>query len=371
VTPPVASHRRVSDHAGCLRATGLAVAALAAALAPGVTGADTAAAAPRTDPADAVRQQVVDLYQQAEAATEAYDATEERIGRLEAAVAGESARAAQLRDDLGAATSRVGLLAAQQYRDAAVNPAVALLFAAHPDSYLQKAAISARLADMESRRVADVRADQRDLDELCTQAAGELAELRAARLELATHRAAVQSKLTAARDRLYSLGAVQRRQVTAALAEADGLGGLMPGAGPTLDSLLATARSAAAAQLYGPKDLARVTAAIGAAYAELGKPYVWGATGPDDFDCSGLTQHVWGQAGVQLPRTSQEQALAGSSVPLSQIRPGDLVVYFSGHTHIAIYVGQGLVIHAPRPGSVVRFAALASMPVAQVVRPAG
>jgi cell wall-associated NlpC family hydrolase len=70
-----------------------------------------------------------------------------------------------------------------------------------------------------------------------------------------------------------------------------------------------------------------------------------------------------------LPRTSQEQANAGEGVPLSDIRPGDLVIYYAGDTHVGLYVGQGLVIHAPRPGSFVQFAPVDSMPIDKIVRP--
>jgi cell wall-associated NlpC family hydrolase len=129
------------------------------------------------------------------------------------------------------------------------------------------------------------------------------------------------------------------------------------------------AASIGADALANPPDASRIVKAVETAYNELGKPYVWGATGPGEFDCSGLTQHVWASAGVQLPRTSQEQATVGQTVPVSSIRPGDLVVYFPGATHIGIYVGHGLVIHAPRPGSVVQFTPLDSMPINKVVRP--
>ena len=110
-----------------------------------------------------------------------------------------------------------------------------------------------------------------------------------------------------------------------------------------------------------PRDRAR--AAIDAAIADLGKPYVFGAEGPDAFDCSGLIQRVWRQAGVELPRTSSEQAQAGQQVPLSQIQPGDLVIYYAGRSHIGMYVGDGKIIHAPHPGAQVRYAPLMSMPV--------
>ena len=118
-------------------------------------------------------------------------------------------------------------------------------------------------------------------------------------------------------------------------------------------------------------DVPRAQKAIESAYSELGKPYIWGAVGPAGFDCSGLMQHVWSAAGVMLPRTSQEQADAGQTVSLSDIKPGDLVVYFSGRTHVGMYVGNGLIIHAPRPGSVVQFAAVNSMPINSVVQPYG
>ena len=115
-----------------------------------------------------------------------------------------------------------------------------------------------------------------------------------------------------------------------------------------------------------PSDRAR--AAIEAAIADLGKPYVFGAEGPDAFDCSGLIQDAWRQAGVELPRTSSEQAEAGQQVPLSQIQPGDLVIYYAGRSHIGMYVGNGKIIHAPHPGAQVRYAPLMSMPVNMVVR---
>ncbi|HET9075503.1 MAG TPA: NlpC/P60 family protein [Acidimicrobiales bacterium] len=95
------------------------------------------------------------------------------------------------------------------------------------------------------------------------------------------------------------------------------------------------------------------------AFAELGKPYVWGATGPDSFDCSGLTQFVWHQAGVDIPRVAADQDAWTVPVPLSQLLPGDLV--FFGTTdihHVGIYIGSGLMINAPHTGDVVRVSSI-------------
>ncbi|MFJ9517986.1 C40 family peptidase [Kitasatospora sp. NPDC101801] len=111
--------------------------------------------------------------------------------------------------------------------------------------------------------------------------------------------------------------------------------------------------------------------AVAYALAHLGSPYVWGATGPAEFDCSGLTSRAWDAAGVTIPRTSQEQWAQLPRVPTgAPLRPGDLVIYFAEATHVGLYVGDGLVVHAPRPGTVVRLTSLQRMPVAGVVRPA-
>jgi len=118
----------------------------------------------------------------------------------------------------------------------------------------------------------------------------------------------------------------------------------------------------------------RVAAAIAAARTRLGLPYVWGATGPDTFDCSGLVQWAYRQAGVQLPRTTRQQYAALPRVPLDELAPGDLVLYADGPDpasihHVGLVVGDGLMVHAPRTGDVVREAAIGRRSVYAAVRP--
>ncbi|WP_184945097.1 C40 family peptidase [Kitasatospora kifunensis] len=88
--------------------------------------------------------------------------------------------------------------------------------------------------------------------------------------------------------------------------------------------------------------------------AQIGKPYLRGGAGPNSFDCSGLTSQAWLYAGLSLPRTSRDQWAQLPHVALDQLRPGDLVVYFAGVTHVAVYVGAGQVVQAPHTGAVVR-----------------
>ncbi|MGW3309445.1 NlpC/P60 family protein [Streptomyces sp. NPDC001073] len=94
--------------------------------------------------------------------------------------------------------------------------------------------------------------------------------------------------------------------------------------------------------------------ALAFARAQIGRPCLWGAAGPDAYDCSSLTQASWKAAGVHLPRTAQEQSSAGTLVPLTDIRPGDLLFFHDSVDHVGLYTGNGLMIHAPSPGTPIR-----------------
>ncbi|MGW4440816.1 NlpC/P60 family protein [Streptomyces sp. NPDC004596] len=101
-------------------------------------------------------------------------------------------------------------------------------------------------------------------------------------------------------------------------------------------------------------DTSRAARAIAFARAQIGKPCVWGATGPDSYDCSSLTRAAWQAAGVTLPRAAHEQALAGTPVTLAALEPGDLVLFFDDDRHVGLHIGDGMMIHAPGPGSTIR-----------------
>ena len=95
-----------------------------------------------------------------------------------------------------------------------------------------------------------------------------------------------------------------------------------------------------------PTGAAYTLAAVQAALTRIGDPYVWGATGPDSFDCSGLMVWAYRQVGKTLPRSSQAQLSGGTPVDRSQLQPGDLIIYYADASHVGMYVGNGLVIHA-------------------------
>jgi cell wall-associated NlpC family hydrolase len=186
------------------------------------------------------------------------------------------------------------------------------------------------------------------------------------------HQATVQAKKnerTAQRDAAKAAKALAAAEAQHAklLAEIASLSALSKAAGAEVAADHTALASQAGTELvsgtsleFKPKSrlphlLSTTAVALTWAFAELGKSYVWGATGPNTFDCSGLTQYVWHQAGVAIPRVAADQDAWTVPVPLSQLLPGDLV--FFGRTdihHVGIYIGDGLMINAPHTGDVVR-----------------
>ena len=121
------------------------------------------------------------------------------------------------------------------------------------------------------------------------------------------------------------------------------------------------------ATLPGPGSVAGMIA-VQAALTRLGDPYVWAAAGPHAFDCSGLVVWSFHQAGVALPHSSEQLAAGGQPVPLDQIRPGDVITYYSGASHVGLYVGGGKMVHASTYGVPVAVVPITNAPIHNVRR---
>jgi len=105
------------------------------------------------------------------------------------------------------------------------------------------------------------------------------------------------------------------------------------------------------------------------ALSKVGKPYRWGASGPNAFDCSGLVKWSFAQAGRSMPRTSRAQAGAGTSVSRANLQPGDLVFFYKPISHVGIYIGNGKIVHASRKGQPVKVSDMSRMKFTKAVRP--
>ncbi|MER6067712.1 NlpC/P60 family protein [Streptomyces sp. NPDC001817] len=346
------SHRRLASSGFDRGAVALCVLSAAAA----ALGAVPAQAAPHDDS----RAEVDRLYQEAEQATQAYDKAQEREGTLRREVRDAQDLIARQQQHVNALREALGSLAGAQYRAGGIDPAVALLFSDDPDDYLDKASTLDRITSQQAGQLRELQLAMRELAQERSVAAGKLAELESSRKAVVVHKRTVVQKLAKARQLLNALPVAERDVFTRA-SRSDGDGRLDLS---DLTGLLAPGTSDAP---DAPD--ARAAAAVAAARSALGRPYVWGASGPSGFDCSGLMQWSYAHAGVQLPRTSQEQRFAGRQIPLSEARPGDLVVYRSDASHVGMYVGNGQVIHAPYPGAAVRYDPVGMMPVSSVTRP--
>ncbi|WP_018541625.1 MULTISPECIES: C40 family peptidase [unclassified Streptomyces] len=139
---------------------------------------------------------------------------------------------------------------------------------------------------------------------------------------------------------------------------------------PRIPESAATVAAPAPSALPAPAPGERAAQAVAFAHAALGKPYAWGATGPAAYDCSGLTLAAWKAAGVTLPRTTYTQITSGARVTWPHLAPGDLVFFYSGISHVGLYIGGGEMIHAPHPGVPVQIAPLDQLPFAGATRPA-
>ncbi|UGY90923.1 NlpC/P60 family protein [Streptomyces gobiensis] len=343
------SHRshRGSPQPGLGRGARVTVLSAAAGAAAAMTAAPVGAEP--GEPSTATLNARVDrLYEQAERATEKYNAAAERVARLRGQAERAQDRTARGQSEVNRMREALASMAGAQYRSGGVDPTLALMLSEDPDNYLNKAAALDRISSRQSGKLRELQRAQRFLGQERTEAAQKLVQLEEQRKELKKHKKSVQRKLRAAQRLLNQLAPEEREERQRASRQGDRSAPELAGTG-------------------APS--ARAAVAVGAAQRALGSPYAWGQAGPHGFDCSGLTQWAYQRAGVSLPRTSQAQAYAGQRVPMSQARPGDLVVYRGDASHIAMYVGNGRVIHSPYPGARVRYDPVNMMPVNTVTRP--
>ncbi|KJK58729.1 C40 family peptidase [Saccharothrix sp. ST-888] len=326
------------------------VAGVATGAAVSVTASVTALAAPAhaAPPPSAaqIRSQVDGLYREAEQATQRYDGAKEQADALQQQVGRLQDELARKAAAIEATRTRLGALAAEQYRSSGLSTALQLALADDPQQFLQRAGMLDQAGAIEQQALQQYGQQQVALDAQTAEARSRLAELTHCQQQLDTERSAVQQKLAQAQALLAEL--------TGAASDAGGAA--------AADTAAAAAAAAAAS--------GRAAAAIAFARSQLGKPYAWGATGPDAYDCSGLVQAAWQSAGVSLPRTTYAQIVAAPRVGRGQLHPGDLVFFYSGISHVGLYAGNGRMIHAPHPGAPVRYESVDAMPFAGAVRPA-
>ncbi|MFS8198771.1 NlpC/P60 family protein [Streptomyces sp. CWNU-52B] len=330
--------------------------AAAAVPAPTPTPTPTATTAPGERSVAELLTDLQRLYREAEKATETYNATEERLKRQRTEVTRLNGRLAAARSTLRDSRGAAGRLARQQYQGTSeISSYVRLLLARDPQHALDQGHVIGQVSKERAGTVRRLAGSEQRTDDLARRARTALD----GRLTLAERqrkdRDLVRERLKDVEELLASLTAEQLSRV----AELE-----RSGVAKAQDELVA---SGALSSTRRPS--AAGGEALRYAVGQIGKPYEWGAEGPDTYDCSGLTSRAWGSAGRPIPRTSQEQWARLPRIDLGELRPGDLVIYFPEATHVAMYLGDGMVVQAPRPGTRIKVSPVAANPVLGAVRP--
>jgi cell wall-associated NlpC family hydrolase len=316
-------------------------------LSPGSSAAD-----PHSKPTLAqVQRKVAHLDRQAEIASERFNTIREqlkttraRLSAVQADFSRQRAKVTRMQDDIAA-------LVVAGFQGSSLGTTASLVLSHDPDQFLKTLSTVESVADTQSRMFTRYLRLRQGLDAKRGQLQDEVDAIRAAKADMAKQKATIDKKTHATEALLSSLRAAQR------------------------EKLAAQQETTSAAQPTNTGNTPHVPAsgrakiAVDFALAQLGDPYVYGAAGPDAWDCSGLTMGAWGAAGVYLPHSSSMQYSYGTPVASSDLQPGDLVFFYSPISHVAIYIGNGQVVHAPHTGDVVRIAPMSEMPYAGAVRP--
>ena len=345
-SPKEAAHRAPKKYVPVSR-TAVTV-TLATAAAGSVALLPTANADPNENVND-VKAQVDKLHEQAETATEAYNDASARLSDLQHKVDQLQARITAEQNSLNGARSSLGGMAAAQYVNGGVDTTLQLMLQQSPDQYLQQATTLAQITDDKMATMRNAAELQRQLNQDKAAASDGLAELAKTRALMAQQKADIEAKEQAAKNLLSRLTAAQRQQYNRIVASNN-----VP--------------PSTVKDLPQPTD-ARAAIAVAFAKAQLGKPYVWGAAGPNAYDCSGLTMAAWGKAGVKMEHGSRAQYADFPKVSRSELQPGDLVFFYSDIHHVGIYVGNNTIIHAANPSSPIEYAPMDEMPIVGFVRP--
>ena len=295
---------------------------------------------------DDVQVRVERLYHEAEQASERYNEVREELKSAEAQLDLLHADLERQKAKVDGVREQVASSVVSQYQGQALSSTTRVFLSEDPDAFLSQLSTVSAYNDQQAQMMAEFATQVKQLEMREEAAQRELAEIEKAKEQLAEEKAEIDAKAAEAESLLDELESEER----ARLAEAP-------------------SRSAARAPITNVAVSGSAGAAVSYALSQVGDAYVYGAAGPDAFDCSGLTMMAWAQAGVSLPHSSSGQMGSGTPVSQSELQPGDLVFYYSPVSHVGIYIGNGQIVHAANPSTGVQVTGVTSMPYSGAVRP--
>ena len=323
-----------------------------------VPQAQSAAAAPPLTVADA-KAQIEQLEIDAAAIDQDYAAVKEELDSGRVKVGQKRADAKAQADKVERLKAQVGQVALAHYQNRQLDTAAQFFFSDDTEGFLSQVSTVAKVSENQNSVLQNYQQEQATLVTL--------------RQEAETDVALLETKSTSSSP--YATPPKRRSPSPSAS---------FPSSPPSSNSSLPTRKNARSKKLpnrgrqqTGPTPSptryaagsGRGAKALAFARTQIGKPYRFGATGPDAYDCSGLTGAAWRAAGVTLPRTSQQQFRVGKVVSQSDLQPGDIVFFYKDISHNGLYAGNGMLLDAPRPGKSVRYIKVSYMPFAGARRP--
>ena len=328
----------------------------------------------QADPKPSIQQvarQLNKLQNQAEAAAERYNAAQIRVTSAQQAASRLQVKVAAAQTRLDALNRSVGSLVTMLYRTNVGGSSLALLSAKDPQSYLAQASAVESLTRQRSEVLRRVQTARQELTSDQLAAKQKLALVTQAKADAAKAKADINTKVAAEKHLLASLQAEQRAQLRAAQAAAARAAAARAKAAQRAQRST-TRSSTPTPTLNLPTGVGhgsgRAQGAVAFALRQVGKRYQYAGTGPNSFDCSGLTMMAYRSVGISLPHQSSQQSHYGRHISSSELQPGDLVFYYSPIHHVAIYIGNGRIVHAANPGEGVTIAGVFSMPYSGAVR---
>ena len=341
----------------------------------------------QADPADDALAKLNELSRQAEQTTEAMHSAQldlnNKLAVQQAADAKHAADAAAVestKSQLATFQSSVDKLAAAQYMGGRTDGIDAMLTATSPQGLIDQLAVQRVMAAEMSAQMKSYR----DIGQQAALAEDASAKSAAEAKTAAEQAAAVRADLQSKQSRLQLQIAVVKGQYLALTPnQREALAAMPPPPAPPAPDALPPADDpgvlAAPPGGIPPGDMAppgdlqgggapEAATVIQAALSRIGSPYTWGGSGPNAFDCSGLVMWSFQQAGISLPHSSQALAQGGQPVAQDQMQPGDLVTYYSDASHVAIYIGDGMMVHASTYGTPVRVAPVDNAPIFNIRR---
>lgn len=306
------------------------------------TGDQVAAASAKLTQLEAEVSQLEEQFAQAKVAQEA---AQKRANALQVDVAAQQVKVQALRQ-------QAAVIARVSFQDSGIDATTQLFVSGDPENFLQQISTVVKVDENMNDLLQRFQAEQANLADLKRAADAEAAKADAGVKAMATATDQAKAKVGEQQAVLANLSNEQR---AAALAAADTAGTDNAAAAKAVSSVPAGSQVSGGGSAIG-------RAAAAYALAHVGASYVWGATGPNAFDCSGLMLAAYASAGMSIDHSSIGLSRTGRPVSRDQLQPGDLIFYYSPIHHVAMYVGNGMMVHARNPRNGVVYQSVASYP---------